>query len=62
MKTRVVVETVKVNKHFVVEKELFNQATLYFIFNENKGTDQLRGNRSADLRLGFRISKKQVFS
>ena len=30
--------------------------------SENKGTDQLRGYREADLRLCFRICKKPVFS
>ena len=30
--------------------------------NENKGADQLRGNREADLRLCFRICKKPVLS
>ena len=30
--------------------------------SENKDTDQLRGYREADLRLCFRICKKQVFS
>ena len=29
---------------------------------ENKGADQLRGYREADLRLCFRIYKKPVFS
>ena len=29
---------------------------------ENKGADQLRGHREADLRLCFRICKKPVFS
>ena len=29
---------------------------------ENKGADQLRGDREADLRLCFRICKKPVFS
>ena len=28
---------------------------------ENKGADQLRGYHAADLRLGFRICKNQVF-
>ena len=28
---------------------------LYFLFSENIGADQLRGNREADLRLCFRI-------
>ena len=30
--------------------------------SENKGTDQIRGYRDADLRLCFRICKKLVFS
>ena len=30
--------------------------------SENKGADQLRGYREADLRLCFRICKKQVIS
>ena len=29
--------------------------------NKNKGADQLRGHREADLRLCFRICKKPVF-
>ena len=35
---------------------------MYYLCNENKGADQLRGNRAADLRLCFCIYKKQVFS
>ena len=35
---------------------------LYFPYSENKGADQLRGYREADLRLCFRICKKPVFS
>ena len=35
---------------------------LYFPCSENKGADQLRGYREADLRLCFRICKKPVFS
>ena len=35
---------------------------LYFLCSENKGADQLRGYREADLRLCFRIYKKPVFS
>ena len=35
---------------------------LYYLCGENKGADQLRGNREADLRLCFRICKKLVFS
>ena len=34
---------------------------LYYPCSENKGADQLRGNREADLRLCFRICKKPVF-
>ena len=30
--------------------------------SENKGADQLRGYREADLRLCFRVCKKTVFS
>ena len=35
---------------------------LYYLCSENKGADQLRGYREADLRLGFRICKMLVFS
>ena len=35
---------------------------MYFRCSENKGADQLRGYREADLRLCFRICKKPVFS
>ena len=34
----------------------------YYLCSENKGADQLRGNREADLRLCFRICKMLVFS
>ena len=34
---------------------------LYYLCSENKGADQLRGYREADLRLCFRICKKPVF-
>ena len=34
----------------------------YYPCSENKGADQLRGYREADLCLCFRISKKPVFS
>ena len=33
-----------------------------YLYSENKGADQLRGYREADLRLCFRICKKPVFS
>ena len=35
---------------------------LHYPCSENKGADQLRGYREADLRLCFRICKKPVFS
>ena len=35
---------------------------LYYPCSENKGADQLRGYREADLRLCFRICKMLVFS
>ena len=35
---------------------------MYYLCSENKGADQLRGYREADLRLCFRICKKTVFS
>ena len=35
---------------------------MYYPCNENKGADQLRGYREADLRLCFRRCKKPVFS
>ena len=35
---------------------------LYYPCSENKGADQLRCYREADLRLCFRICKKPVFS
>ena len=34
---------------------------LYYPCSENKGADQLRGYREADLRLCFRICKNPVF-
>ena len=34
---------------------------LYYPYSENKGADQLRGLREADLRLCFRICKTFVF-
>ena len=33
---------------------------LYCLCSENKGTDQLHGYRTADLRLCFHICKKQI--
>ena len=34
---------------------------LYYPYSENKGADQLRGYREADLCLSFRICKMLVF-
>ena len=34
----------------------------YYLWSENKGADQLRGYREADLRLCFRICKTLDFS
>ena len=34
----------------------------YYICSENKGADQLCGNREADLRLSFGICKMLIFS
>ena len=38
------------------------EEVLYYPGSENKGANQLRGYREADLRLCFRIYKKPVFS
>ena len=35
---------------------------LHYLISENKGADQLRGYREADLRLCFRICNTLVFS
>ena len=35
---------------------------MYYPCSENKGADQLRGDREADLRLCFRLCKLLVFS
>ena len=35
---------------------------LYYLCSENKGADQLRGCREADLRLCFRTYKNPIFS
>ena len=39
-----------------------NQNKTNYLCSENKGADQLRGYREADLRLCFRICKEPVFS
>ena len=45
-----------------LEFQIYKVKGLYYLCSENKGADQLRGYREADLRLCFRICKKQVFS
>ena len=35
---------------------------MHYPYSENKGADQLRGYREADLRLCFRLGKNPVFS
>ena len=35
---------------------------MYYLCSGNKGSDQLRGHREADMRLCFRICKKPAFS
>ena len=41
---------------------IYVEEKLYYPYSENKGADQLRGYREADLRLCFHIFKKPVFS
>ena len=41
---------------------IYVEEGLYYPCSENKGADQLRGYREADLRLCFRICKMLVFS
>ena len=41
---------------------IYEVEELYYLYSENKGADQLRGYREADLRLCFRVCKKPVFS
>ena len=40
---------------------IYEVEELYFPSSENKGADQLRGYREADLRLSFRILQKAGF-
>ena len=40
---------------------IYKVEKLYYPSSENKGTDQLRGNREADLRLCFRLCRLLVF-
>ena len=48
---------VRILKFWIQEEE-----GLYYPGSENKGADQLRGYREADLHLCFRIGKNSVFS
>ena len=41
---------------------ILKEEGLHYQCSENKGADQLRGYREADLRLCFRICKTLVFS
>ena len=41
---------------------IYEVEVLYYPSNENKGADQLRGYREADLRLCFHIYRLLVFS
>ena len=41
---------------------IYVEEELYYPSSENKGADQLRGYREADLRLCFRLGKNPVFS
>ena len=42
--------------------QIWEEEGLYYPISENKGADELRGYREADLCLCFRIYKKPVFS
>ena len=44
-----------------LESQIYEVEGLYYLCGENKGADQLRGYREADLRLCFRMYKKSVF-
>ena len=46
----------------VLKFRIKNVEGLYYLCSENKGADQLRGYREADLRLCFRICKLLDFS
>ena len=41
--------------------KIYEEERLYYPCSENKGADQLRGYREADLRLCFRLCKLLVF-
>ena len=46
----------------VLKFRIYKVEGLYYPCSENKGADQLRGYREADLRLCFRICKNPVYS
>ena len=41
--------------------QIYEEEEVYYLCSENKGADQLRGYREADLRLCFCISRLLVF-
>ena len=45
-----------------LEFRINEEEGLYYPYSENKGVDQLHGNREADLRPCFRVCKKPVLS
>ena len=49
------VQAQKIARSLKVEEEL------YYPSSENKGADQIRGDREADLRLCFRLSRLLIF-
>ena len=56
-------QTVQLHKMAIGLKfRIYEVEGLYYLCSENKGADQLRGYREADLRLCFRICKMLVFS
>ena len=48
-------------KKLEILKKISEEEVLYYPYSENKGADQLRGDREADLRLCFRPSILLVF-
>ena len=51
------------HKRWLNRREISDLGSRRIVYrcSENKGADQLRGNREADLGLCFRIHKKPVF-
>ena len=48
--------------HRGLKSRIYEEEVLYYPCSKNKGADQLRGHREADLRLCFRICQKPSFS